>query len=327
MSNILSQEEVDSLLQGVAGGEIETETDTPVKSSDVARYDFLSQDRIIRGRMPTLEVINERFARSFRTTLSSAIRKSADINIASTDIIKFGEFSRSLPVPTSIHIFRMEPLRGYAIFVVESRLVFNLVDLILGGVGASNVRIEGRDFTLIENKMIKKVVMLFLKDFESAWEQVHDVKMNLIRSEINPQFATIVPTNDVVIVIRFDVELEDAAGNLMICIPYSTIEPIRSKLNAGFQSDQLEVDTVWKKRLQKRLLESTVNILGCMGTAEITGRELLGLKIGDVVHLEKDVRDSLIVTVEGMPKFKGFAGLLRGNRAIKIEEKIRRSKV
>ena len=277
--------------------------------------------------MPTLEVMNERFARGLRTSLSSVVRKAVDINIASMDIMKFGEFSRSLPVPTSIHIFRMEPLRGHAMFVVESRLAYSLVDTFLGGGGTSNVKIEGRDFTPIENKMIKKVVMICLKDFESAWEQVEDVKMSFVRSEINPQFAAIVPANDVVIVIRFDVELEQTSGNIVICIPYSTIEPVRTKLSAGFQSDQLEVDIAWKRRLQKRLEESTVDIAARLGTAKMTGRRLLELKAEDIINLNKDPNDFLLVTVGGIPKFKGVAGLLNGNRAVKVAKKIVRSSI
>jgi flagellar motor switch protein FliM len=327
MGNILSQEEVDSLLRGVSGGEVETETDAPEETSDIVKYDFVSQDRTVRGRMPTLEVINERFARGLRTSLSSAVRKVVDINIASMDIMKFGEFSRSLPVPTSIHIFRMEPLRGHAMFVVESRLAYSLVDTFLGGGGMSNVKIEGRDFTPIENKMIKKVIMICLQDFESAWEQVEDVKMSFIRSEINPQFAAIVPANDVVIVIRFDVELEQTSGNVVICIPYSTIESVRTKLSAGFQSDQLEVDIAWKRRLQKRLEESTVDIAVRLGTARITGRRLLELKAEDIINLNKDLNDFLLVTVGGVPKFKGVAGLLNGNRAVKVAKKIVRSSI
>ncbi len=327
MSNILSQDEVDSLLQGISGGEVETETDIPVESGEVAKYDFASQDRTVRGRMPTLEIINERFARGLRSSLSSAIRKIVDVSIAATDIIKFGEFSRSLPVPTSIHVFRMEPLRGYGIFVIESRLVYSLVDSLLGGAGASNVRIEGRDFTPIENKMIKKIIIMGLRDLESAWEQVHDVKAVFVRSEINPQFATIVPANDVVIVVRFDVELEHTTGNVVICIPYSTIEPVRAKLSAGFQSDQLGVDIAWKRRLQKRIAESVVNMAVRLGSARITGRRLLELKVGDIIDLHGDIRSPLLVTIEGVPKFKGFAGLRKSSRAIKIKERILRSRV
>ncbi len=324
MGNILSQEEVDSLLQGMCGGELETETDLPVESSDVGVYDFHSGGRTVRGKMPSLQIINERFAGSFRTSLSNALRNLADISIFSTDVIKFGEFIRSLPVPASLHVFRMEPLRGHGIFVMEGKLVFSLVDLFLGGAGAENVRIESRDFTAIEDNMIQKVVKMGLKDFESAWNQVHELSVTLLRSETNPQFATIVPADELVIVIRFDVELEKTAGNLLICIPYSMIEPIRTKLTAGFQSDHLEVDAAWKTRLQNRLEEAMVNMVVSLGSCEMTGRKFLELKVGDIIHLDKSSEDTVTVDVEGEPKFYGVAGLLRGKRAIEIKERISR---
>ncbi|MFH1076017.1 MAG: flagellar motor switch protein FliM, partial [Pseudomonadota bacterium] len=308
----------------------EVETEKSVAAADrpdIDKWDFESQDRMIRGRMPTLDIINERFARSFRTNLGTALRKLVDVSIASTDIIKFGEFIRSLPVPTSIHIFKMEPLRGYAIFVIESRLVYSLVDSFLGGSGISNMKIEGRDFTPIENQMINKVVMMSLKDFELAWEQVHEIKAVFVRSEMNPQFAAIVPGSDVVLVIRYDVELDQTAGNVVICIPYSTIEPVRGKLCAGFQSDQLEVDIGWKTRLQKRICEARVDVVGMLGTTTITGRQLLDFKAGDIVQLNTYTRDPLLVKVQGIPKFRGFAGTLKGNKAVKLHARRKRSQI
>ena len=186
MSKILSQDEVDALLKGMSGGEIEVETDTGPGADGVVVYDLTNQDRIIRGRMPTLEIINDRFARLFRTTLSSALRKIVDMTTTSVDMVKFGEFMRSLPVPTSLHIFKMDPLRGHAIFVLESKLVFNLVETFFGGAGGGEVKIEGRDFTAIEQQLTRKVVMMSLKDMEQAWKPVHELSLVYQRTEINP---------------------------------------------------------------------------------------------------------------------------------------------
>ena len=211
MSKILSQDEVDALLKGMTGGEIEVETDQAPDEDGVIAYDLTNQDRIIRGRMPTLEIINDRFARIFRTSISSTLRKVVDVSTTSIDMIKFGEFMRSLPVPTSLHIFRMEPLRGHAIMVIETRLVFNLVDYFFGGDGKSDIKIEGRDFTAIEHRVTKRVVEMVLADMEKAWKPVHEISLQYHRSEINPQFAGIVPPTDVVVVIKFDLEMEQAA--------------------------------------------------------------------------------------------------------------------
>jgi len=322
MSKILSQDEVDALLRGMSGGEIEVEADHIADQDGVIPYDLTNQDRIIRGRMPTLEIINDRFARLFRTSISGALRKVVDVSTTSVDMIKFGEFMRSLPVPTSLHIFRMEPLRGHAIMVIETRLVFNLVDSFFGGAGKSDIKIEGRDFTPIEQRVTKRVVEMALSDLEKAWRPVHDISLIYVRSEINPQFAGIVPPTDVVLVIKFDLEMEQGSGTIIACVPYSTIEPIRDKLYAGFQSDQLEVDYEWMRRFKSQLREAEVRISVQLGRTTITGRDLLQLKEGDVIQLNQSVADPIVAFVEGVPKFRGVPGTIEGNQAFKVMKRI-----
>ncbi len=320
MTKVLSQDEVDSLLRGMSDGEIEVETDVGIDDSGVIPYDLTNQDRIIRGRMPTLEIINDRFARLFRTTLSATMRKIVDVSTTSVDMIKFGEFMRSLPVPTSLHIFKMDPLRGHAILVIESKLVFNLVETFFGGNLQTEMKIEGRDFTPIENRLTRRVVLLILEDMEKAWGPVYQIKTEYARTEINPQFASIVPPTDVVVVIKFELEMDQAAGTITMCFPYSTIEPIRQKLYAGFQSDQLEVDHVWMERFRAQLREAAVDIRVILGTTEIRPRELLNLKVGDVIQLDQDVTDPLAAQVQGVKKFRGIPGLWRGNKAFQVLE-------
>ncbi|NVM23042.1 MAG: flagellar motor switch protein FliM [Desulfobacterales bacterium] len=325
MSNVLSQDEVDSLLKGVSSGEIETETDMPPPEDGTIQYDFTRQDQIIRGRMPTLEILNGRFATIFRTSLSTMVRKDVDVDAGSVEMVKFEDFHHSLPVPTSLHIFRMEPLMGQALLIFDTRLVFGLIECYFGGKGTEQVRIEGREFTPIETSTIRKTVKTCLQDLATAWQPVHKLKMSYIRSEINPQFATIVFPGDLVIVVRFDVEVEGTSGKMTLCIPYSTIEPIRNKLYGGYQGDQQNVDVHWKRRLQERIWETGVNVIVELGRAQITAERLLGLKVGDVVQLDQDVSSHLTAKIEGMPKFKGRAGVVRNNRAIKIEKRCLRS--
>lgn len=318
MAKILTQDEVDALLKGMGGGEVETETDDSADSEGITPYDLTSQDRIIRGRMPTLEIINDRFARFFRQTMSTALRKVIDISAFSIDMIKFGEFMRALPVPTSLHIFKADPLRGHAIMVIETKLVFNLVDSFFGGSGRGYIKVEGRDFTPIESRLIAKIIKMALEDLEKAWNPVHPLTLSYVRGETNPQFASVVAPTEVVIVIKFEVELEQTVGTLIICLPYSTIEPIRSKLYAGFQSDQLEVDTAWINRFIERVREAEVNMNVELGRTMITGEDIMNLAIGDVIMLKHDVREPLEVKVEGVPKFKVFAGSSRGQKAVRI---------
>jgi len=324
MAQILSQEEVDALLRGVTDGEIETETEEAADESGIVSYDLTSQERIIRGRMPTLDIINQRFTRLFRNSLSSTLRKVLDVSTVSTDTVKFGEFIKSLPVPASLHIFKMEPLRGFALLIAESKLVFALVDTFFGGTGSISMKIEGRDFTTIEQRMIKKVILMALEDLEKAWKPVHNVTISFVRAEVNPQFAAIVPPTDVVVVILFEIEMDQVSGTITVCLPYSTIEPIIGKLKAGFQSDQLEVDQLWIKRLRERMLEAQVEVVVELGKTKITSRDLVNFKVGDIIQLDNDVSNELVIKVEGIPKFRGYPGTMKGSKAIQVSSIIAR---
>ena len=317
MSKILQQDEVDALLRGLSGGELEAEEELPEDDSGVVPFDLANQDRIIRGRMPVMEIVNDRFARLCTNALANSMRKRVDINPISIDMSKFGDFMRSLPVPTSISIFKMEPLRGNAILVVDSRLVFALVESFFGGAG-SQPKVEGRDFTHIEQAIVDRVVRLALANMEDSWRPVHEVHIEHVRSEVNPQFAAIVPPSDVVIVVTFEVELENAIGSLIVCLPYATMEPIRSKLHASFQSERLEVDHVWINRFKERLFETPVEFLVRLGKTRITGRQLLNLDVGDIMLLDTDAEDLLEVEIEGVRKFYGTPGRVKGNKSFKI---------
>ena len=321
MANILTQEEVDALLRGISGGEIETDLiKEPSDIGEAMAYDLTSQDRIIRGRMPTLEMVNERFSRLFRTSLSSLLRKVVSFTTISIEMIKFGDFLKTLPVPTSLHLFKMEPLKGSAIFVVESKVIFTLVDIFFGGSGRDPYRVEGRDFSAIETNLIKRVILSALADLEKAWQNLIACKMSYQRSETNPQFAQIVPPTDVVVLINYEVEMEFASGTISLCIPYSLLEPVREKLQAGFQSDTLEVDMVWAQRFKENLMASRVEVLVELGRAEVTAKDVVDLQKGDVILLDQFAADPLKIFVEGILKFGGSPGVHKGNQAIKIVE-------
>ncbi len=322
MADILSQQEVDSLLSGLSEGKIDTETDDAPDPEGVRVYDFSGQERVIRGRMPTFEVINERFTREIRTSVSALLHTTVDISTESMETLKFSEFGRSLPVPTSLHVFRMEPFRGYVMLVLESQLVFSLIDTFFGGHGTGAAKVEGREFTTIEDVMIKKVVTACLKALETAWAPVEPIETVYVRSEVNPQFATIVPPSDLVIVVKFEVELEQSTGVISLCIPYAMIEPIRNKLSSGFQSDALEVDQTWQTRVKEIILDSRVNLSVQLGTACIDGERLVHLKPGDVIPLEQTASEALVGMIEGVPKLEGYAGVQRGFQAFKIHRKL-----
>jgi len=322
MSHILTQEEVDALLRGISGGEIETDVAVSFDPNDAIPYDLTSQDRIIRGRMPTLEMVNEKFARIFRATLSSVLRRVASVSAISVDMIKFGEFLKTLPVPTSLHLFRMDPLRGNALCVVEAKVIFMLVDIIFGGTGKDFFKIEGREFTAIESSVIRKVVISALEDLEKAWRSLLDVRILYQRSEINPQFVQIVAPTDVVVVIQFEIEVEYSSGIMTLCLPYAMLEPVREKLQAGFQSEQLELDRAWIDRLRKNLVGSRANVAVELGATEISGRDVVNMKPGDVIPLDQYASDAVTVYVEGIAKYRGYPGMYKGNQAVRISEVI-----
>lgn len=321
MNQILSQDEVDALLQGVTGGDIDTgggEEEEISGDGGIVPYDLTSQERIIRGRMPTLEIIHQRFSRTFRSAISAMLRRVVDVALVSTDMIKFGEFLKTLPVPTSLHIFKMEPLRGFALVVLETKLVFALVDVLFGGTARTQVKVEGRDFTPIETYIIKRIVLKLLEDLHAAWRPVHELNIEYSRSEVNPQFAGIVPPSDLVVVVTFEMEIEDQQGNLSFCIPYSMIEPIRAKLHAGFQSDRLEIDHAWLNRLQERIMGAEVDLVSTLGKSMIDAGDLMRLRVGDIIPLETGEDEEIDIMVEGICKFKGRPGAIRGQTALEV---------
>ncbi len=321
MAQILSQDEVDALLKGVVGGEIETETEVAETSAAEGpqSFDFGAQDKVIRGRMPTLDAINDRFARFFRNSLSNMLRRMVDVTPVSLDTLKFGNFIRSLAVPSSIHIVRIEPLRGNALVVLETKLVFALIDSFFGGAGGGIMKVEGREFTAIEQKMLYNVVNTSLKELQNAWKPVYELDFSYVRGEMNPQFAGIIPNEDVLIVVQFDVEMEETSGNIMVCIPYMLIEPIRERLYASFHTEEKQnVDTEWVNRFKNELMSVYVNMSVELGHTTLSSREVSSLKVGDILLLDEDISDSLLVNVERLPKFLARPGKLNDNMAVEI---------
>lgn len=336
MSQVLSQSEVDALLAAVADGDATGKpkakaaalhtTSTVEDSTDdriIVNYDLTSQDRIIRGRLPQLDVIYEKFMRAFRVSLSSALRKIASINVASTDFLKFGEFVNTLPMPTCMSVLRFAALHGSALFVIESKLAYALVDSFLGGSDRPYTKIEGKDFTPIELSIIKKVVELGISDLETAWESVCPIGAAFVRTEVNPQFVGIVPPTDVVIASTFDVELENANGTVTLVIPYATIEPIKQRLQSGFQVEADQTDRkLWTAIIREALLETEVNVRVDFGETEIAVNDLVSLKAGDVIPLNQEATGEFDVLIEEVPKYKAFYGIYHGSVAVQITRPI-----
>jgi len=318
MSDILSQDEVDALLRGVQSGEIGTEEAKQKIMTGIRPYDLTSQERIVRGRMPGLEMANERFTRFFRNSVSGLVMKFVDISIHNVGIVKFGEFMKTIPFPSSINIFKMEPLKGYSLLVLEAPLVFAFVEFFFGGASVRNVKSEGRAFTSIEQRVIKKVVSMALNDLAQAWTGIAPIQPDHIGSEMNPQFVTIVTPSEIVIKIEVHIEVEDFTGKLFFCIPYSMIEPVKEKLYSGIQGDKFDLDQRWVNRLKEILMNSAVEVVAEVGKINLTFSDLMSLKEGEVLTLGKCAADDMLIAVEDVTKFKGLPGYSRGNQAIRI---------
>lgn len=329
MNQVLSQSEVDALLAAVSDGDVGS-NDAPkddgggssskvVEDRKVVAYDLTSQDRIIRGRLPQLEVIYEKFMRSFRVSLSGALRKIASITLTSTEFLKFGEFINTLPLPTCMSVLRFGNLRGSALMVIESKLAYALVDSFFGGADRPYTKIDGKDFTPIELSIVRKVVELAINDLEAAWASVEKIGCSFVRTEVNPQFVGIVPPTDVVIASTFDVELENATGTISMVIPYSTIEPIKQKLSTGFQVESDQTDKkLWTAIIKEQLMDTGLEIKVNLGETEIQLQDLMMMKIGDVIPLTQDATGELNVQIENVPKFKGYYGNHHGTVAVQV---------
>ena len=318
MSDLLSQEEIDALLNGVDDGKIETESDVPPPPGTVLDFDFTQQDRIVRGRLPTLEMINDRFARFFRSAMFGVLRKTAEVSVLGVKMVKFSEYVHGLAVPSNLNLMRVKPLRGTALTVMEPRLVFTVIDNFFGGDGRYHARIEGRDFTPTENRVIQILLAEVFASMTEAWSPVMQVQFEFLNSEINPQFANIVSPTETVVVSRFHVELDGGGGEIHLTLPYSMVEPIRTMLDAGVQSDRMgERDERWIHFLHEEVMDAEVELSSLLLETEINIGEFLGLRIGDVIPI--NLPEVTTVFAEDVPVFRGQYGQTNGRYAVRYK--------
>jgi flagellar motor switch protein FliM len=317
MSDLLSQEEIDALLNGVDDGKIETESDIPPPPGTVLDFDFTQQDRIVRGRLPTLEMINDRFARFFRTALFGVLRKTCEVSVLGVKMMKFNEYVHGLAVPSNLNLMRMKPLRGTGLAVMEPRLVFSVIDNFFGGDGRYHARIEGRDFTPTENRVIQILLKEVFASMSEAWAPVMDIQFEFLSSEINPQFANIVSPTETVVVSRFRIEMDGGGGEVHLTLPYSMVEPIRTMLDAGVQSDRMERDDRWIAFLHEEVMDAEVELSSLLLETQISIGEFLYLRIGDVIPIT--LPDVTTVFAEDIPVFRGKYGQSNGRYAIRYK--------
>ncbi|HHL45936.1 MAG TPA: flagellar motor switch protein FliM [Gammaproteobacteria bacterium] len=317
-SELLSQDEIDALLHGVGDDEVEEEA----APTGPQQYDLATQERIVRGRMPTLEMINERFARLFRVSMFNMLRRSAEISVGGVKTIKFGEYIHSLFVPTSLNLIRIHPLRGTALLVLDPKFVYSVVDNFFGGGGRFHAKIEGREFTPTEQRVIQIILEDAFKDLKKAWAPVLELEFEFLNSEVNPQFANIVSPSEIVVVTTFHVEMDGGNGDIHVTMPYSMLEPIRDILDTGMQSEQTETDDRWLKTMRDELEEMDITISADLAQTELTLGELAELKPGDIIPIE--LPEQVLVKAEEIPVFRATYGTADNKWAVKVTELIER---
>ena len=317
-TDILSQDEVDALLGGVDDGAIDTTPEEGSFDGEARPFDFNNQERIIRGRLPTLEMINERFSRYFRVSFFNMLRKSPEISVNGIDMIKFSEYIHTLFVPTSLSLIRMAPLRGTGLIMLDPKLVFILVDNFFGGDGSIHAKIEGREFTSTELRVIEKVVHMCFADLVKAWAPVMVVEYSIHDHEVNPHMANIVSPTEVIVVSNFHIELDGGGGDLHVVYPYSMIEPIRTVLDAGVQSDHGDLDERWSILLKEELMHARINLSGLFIEKQLPVSDLINFKAGDIIPI--DMPEQVTILAEDMPIIRGQYGEHQGNTAVKVEE-------
>ena len=308
----LSQEEVDALLEGSEGEDAPAAPESP---DGVRTYNLASQERIVRGRMPTLEIVNERFARNLRIGLFNFMRKNPEISVGPVRVLKYSAFLRDIAVPTNINIVSIRPLHGSGVFIMDPTLVFSVVDSLFGGQGR-HTRIEGRDFTATEQRIIQRMVEVVFADYKSAWSGIYPIELEYQRAEMHTQFANVAHPSEIVVATSFKVELGSTGGEMHLAIPYSTFEPIRDILFTSLQGNTAEPNRRWVDMLTRQVQAAEVEIVAELGHIDATIGQLLELRAGDFIEL--DLPRAIEAKVDGVPLFESRYGVSNGRYALKV---------
>jgi len=314
----LSQDEVDALLAGVTGEQPETDTSAAADASGVRDYNLSSQERIVRGRMPTLEIVNERFARNFRVGVFNFMRRNPDISVGPVKVQKFSAFLRNVAVPANINVMQVRPLRGSGLLICDPTLVFTVIDNLFGGAGLNPARVEGREFSATEQRIILRLVEVIAAEYAKSWASIYPIELEYTRSEMHTQFANIATPSEIVVTTTFHVEFGDAGGEMHLCIPYSTFEPIREILYSPLQGDQGGPDRRWVSLLTQQIKSATVELAAELAHSQATVRELMALKAGDFIELDR--LPTLVSKVDGVPVFECDYGTLGSRYGVRIRE-------
>jgi len=333
-SEFLSQDEVDALLSGAQSGgaqpsdaqpsAVQPQAQPTAAQHGVRPYDLGSPDRVVRHRMHTLELINERFARRMRNVFFSFTRRSADITVAPLRIQKYSDFERHLPVPCNLNVVAMKPLRGSSLFTFDPSLVFLVIDSLFGGHGRYSTRIEGRDFSVTEQRIIQRLLAMTLTGYAQAWEPVYAVQPDYLRSEMHTKFASITRGNEIVVVSSFQIEFGASGGTLNICLPYSMIEPLRDLLTQTVHTGGSDaIDQRWARQLSRQVRSADIALTVDFAKIDMTVAQLLQLKLGDILPIT--IPQTVTANAENVPVLEGTVGTSRQHYALRVQKVLQHS--
>lgn len=323
MTEILSQDEIDSLLTAISTGEVEPEEVSQTEQRKVKIYDFRRPDKFSKDQIRTLQMMHETFARLTTTALSAQLRALVGVHVASVDQLTYEEFVRSIPNPTTLAIVNMDPLKGSAVLEIDPSITFTIIDKLFGGTGEPTK--ISRELTDIELSVMEGIVVRILGNLREAWSNVIDLRPRLGNIETNPQFAQIVPPNEMVVLITLETKVGDVEGMTNLCLPYITIEPVISKLSAQFWFSSVRKGTTDENLqiIQNRLENVALDVVAEIGNVQVSVEEVLNLTPGDVIKLHNTKTDSdMILKVENRRKFKCRPGLVGNRLAVQIGERI-----
>jgi len=318
MDDILSQDEVDALLKGMGGGDVDTEDDDTSDGKEAQSYDFTNQERIVRGRLPALDIINERFARGFQRHFNEMIMSSVEVTAGEVKIIKMIDYLRNLFVPTSLNIYRIDPLNGVALFTLDSKLIFTAVDIYFGGTGLLPFKIEGREYTPVEMSMVRSILDITTENLAKAWGPVMDIEIEYMHSEMNPKFAGIVDPTDMIVVSQINVRFEGVEGRVDIVMPYAMLEPVRDKLEEGVQNLQGDSDNRWSRTLKEEAKNIDIDLSVNLTELQMSMDDLMKMEKGDIIPL--DMPEQVTIKAEGISILRGALGESNKKKAVKVEQ-------
>ena len=325
MEQILSQEEIDALIGGLSDGGIEVEKEAEVQVQqhvEAKAFDFIKYSKTKKDNLPAMQFIYERFSKSFRSALSLFIEKDVEIEQNPIQYVQYREFIKTLPLPTNMNVVVTENLKGFFIVIFDAKLIFSVLETVFGSSSVSAPKIEGREFTKIEFGVIKKLIDLVSVEMEKAWTPVYEIKCKYSRSEMNPNYITMVSPEETVCICEFSVEIGDITSWIKVCMPYGILETIKNFLISTPSREDMDMREKWLNKLKQRVSDVPLEVRAVLGRRRMSLEDFLKITEDNVIAVDRYVDDPVDILINNKTKFKGKMGIFKGSKAVMIEEAV-----